>query len=343
MPCAGLAQAIPPIVCFVGKVSTALFAALVLVSFTAFFLEIDLLSSVEGAFGVSPAGQGNDDNYFDWRQRPLTIATIATRGFDARALVESLRGVGDFKGDIVVLSDGCSPEPDGARYVVLDGLAPASIGKSMTTALEAKTHKTRLFELAAPTSSSSILYIDADVEANQPLEPFLERLRVAQASRDLDGEPPCEAWFNYERWWHRWKQGHSWQGGFFFLPSAAVSGRFLDAWGAAIASGPADGLDQSALARALFAAEPPLEVCELPRGDMSYVPDIWSALAGPRATTFTHWTKSSELPAGGGWGLKATLRRVAGAGDPQRPPRRVNRPDKTRDDGWESPGARSGC
>jgi len=42
-------------------------------------------------------------------------------------------------------------------------------------------------------------------------------------------------------------------GGFFFLPSSAASSRFLHAWGEAIRTGPPDGLDQTALTKALAA------------------------------------------------------------------------------------------
>jgi hypothetical protein len=163
-----------------------------LVGAVAFALDLDLSSS--GVMGPPPTS--SDDTYFAWERRPTTVATIALNGFDSRALVASLRGPGRWRGDVVVLGDRCSPGPPegpvGARYVLAleegaddDDTAPKD-GGVLSRALTAKALKTRLFELAAPTSSSSVLYLDSDIEVNRPLAPFLEALRRTMADKAFE-------------------------------------------------------------------------------------------------------------------------------------------------------------
>jgi hypothetical protein len=83
------------------------------------------------------------------------VVTIATWGYDARDWVTALRGPGQWFGDIVVLSDGCAPDPEDYRIVRVD-----SGERGPGSALAAKHLKTRLFELAAPTSSTALLFMN---------------------------------------------------------------------------------------------------------------------------------------------------------------------------------------
>jgi hypothetical protein len=258
------------------------------------------LGAVSDKLGVdwhSPHAADAHPAFASTNRGPLTVVTIATWGYDARDWVTALRGPGQWFGDIVVLSDGCAPDPEDCRIVRVD-----SGERGPGSALAAKHFKTRLFELAAPTSSTALLFMDADIQINAPLENYLARVRHLQhrhahGDRASSGQPACQAWFNRERFWQRTKQGHEWQGGFFFLPSAATSSAFLDAWSEQIDLLPPKSLDQTALIQALAANPRTLRVCALPSGAMSYVPDLWSTFWGATSTTFTHWTKSSEVRA----------------------------------------------
>jgi hypothetical protein len=290
---------IPGPVCIAVRAFGALGLALGIVALIAFSLDMDLEGAVGDKIGVDWHAKHAEDDHpgFGARNRgPLTVVTIATRGYDARDWVSSLRNAGHWFGDVVVLSDGCAPDPEDCRVVRID---TKEYGPS--SALAAKQFKTRLFELAAPTSSTAILFMDVDIQVNAPLEDYLARVRHLQHKHAHEiheapsGQPACHAWFNRERFWQRWKQGHEWQGGFFFLPSAAISTPFLDAWSDQIDLLPPKALDQTALVNALELHSDELRICALPSGAMSYVPDLWSRVWGVSETTFTHWTKSSEV------------------------------------------------
>lgn len=289
---------IPGPVCVAVRAFGALGFALGIVALIALSLDLDLEGAVGDKIGVDWHSKHADDAHpvFGARNRgPLTVVTIATRGYDARDWVTSLRTVGQWFGDVVVLSDGCAPDPEDCRVVRIN-----TKEHGPSSALAAKHFKTRLFELAAPTSSTALLFMDVDIQINAPLEDYLSRVRHLQHKHaheihDSPDQLACQAWFNRERFWQRWKQGHEWQGGFFFLPSAAVSTAFLDAWSDQIDLLPPKALDQTALVNALALHSDELRVCALPSGAMSYVPDLWSRFWGVSKTTFTHWTKSSEV------------------------------------------------
>jgi hypothetical protein len=358
--------------------SGLLIAGLLCTAAVVTLLEIDITSSVDSklarlvGFGVPLM----DDPLLD----RLTVVTIATRGYDARRLVKTLREQGQFSGDLVVLADKCSPHPESARIIHVPSEADP---------LQSKRFKTQVFDLAAPGLDNgrarSILFLDADIEVNKPLVEFMASVHDAESAkrrRAAHSPPNCNAWFNKERAWHRYKQGHVWQGGFFYLPSKEASGEFLEAWGDAIDNLAPGSLDQTALVEALrqgprrsiveredggggdgsssvalpdnsgtsdaaesssdrgdaadaaaAAAANSFEICELPPGYMSYVPDLWSRLRGPRSTTFTHFTKSSETrlrPGKKRGAFQAFFRGIGsgggGAGSLS-PPRRVEAPN----------------
>jgi hypothetical protein len=277
-------------------------------------MEIDVSSTVDSKLARFGFRDAVNDPLLD----QLTVVTIATRGYDSRQLVTTLRNQGLFSGDLVVISDNCSPSPESSRIVRV---------ASNADALQSKRLKTQVFELATSVSRRSVLFMDADIEVNKPLSSFMQAVHRAEDSRSRDtSAPTCNGWFNKERAWHRHKQGHLWQGGFFYLPNEEASGPLLRTWEEAIDELPPGSLDQTALLEALR-RNPDLHICELPP-DMSYVPDMWSRIMGVRATTFTHFTKSSEVrlrPKKDRGFAKALLRGVGSSNIP-RPPRRVEVP-----------------
>ena len=186
VPCAVCAQRTPPQVCLTARVTGVLAVALTVVGLVAFTLDLDLGTGAHGdRLGLAPEVLTMNDTSFVWDERPTTIATIALHGFDSRALVVSLRGPGEWTGDIVVIGDKCSPRPEGARFVLASNEIMDGADGALSRALASKYLKTRLLELGAPTPSSSVLYLDSDIEANRPVAPFLEALRRAQAARAL--------------------------------------------------------------------------------------------------------------------------------------------------------------
>ena len=314
---------IPTPLCFIVRACGALAVALCCVAGTAAALEIDL----RAAYKSRIVGHGAAfDEHPSWYNDQVTIATIAMRGYDARDLVQSLRGPGQFQGDIVVITDGCSPEVLGARTL--------NVGM-VEGPLAAKRLKTRLFDLIAPESDTAVLFMDADIVANRAIGSFFVAVRQALVLEEHVGvETPCSAWFNRERAWQAHRQGHVWQGGFFFLPSQLQSEVVLRAWQHEIDALPPGSLDQTALVRALAKAPKELRVCKLP-SDMSFVPDLWSTIWGAQRTTFTHWTKSSERRHDQGSSgsnaaatkkIRAFLRGFSTPNSDSRRPRRVEQP-----------------
>lgn len=133
--------------------------------------------------------------------------------------------------------------------------------------------------------------MDSDIEVNKPISSFINNIFIKKMEY---GGVECNAWFNYERYYHRVRHGHLWQGGMFYLPNKQISLKFLSYWGEEI--GKLDSkaaFDQTALVTALRNHPKDLLICELP-SEMTFIPSVYAVVMGFHGTTFTHWTKSSE-------------------------------------------------
>lgn len=63
-----------------------------------------------------------------------SIVTIATNGFSAEELVQTVRKQGNFKGDVFVLGDACTPTSQRATYLQAPSKAPPKEDKNVTPA-----------------------------------------------------------------------------------------------------------------------------------------------------------------------------------------------------------------
>jgi len=210
----------------------------------------------------------------------LAVVTIAMAGFQASALVESLRIAGRWHGPIYVLADSCDPGP-----VLTSDVAVVRVLKSQARdPLAAKVWKTRVFELV---SEARVLFLDSDVQVMRPLPPFI--LTGPWASG-------CNAYFTHERWFVRdttWNSGAA-------LFDRRLSHVLLTAWRSSIASR-RFVRDQHALKAVLQnGSHRHFTACQMPidqvrvRYEADVVNHVWSAVA-PRlyvanAPLFVHYT-----------------------------------------------------
>ena len=209
------------------------------------------------------------------------IVTIATNGFSADKLVNSLRKKGQFDGEIFVVGDKCTPASSKATYLEIDVFTPSG-GPGNAARQSAKHLKQRLFEILATARPEGVpqqlLYLDADMEANAPVQALLSRLGT--------WDPSCSAYMFPERWYAKSR----FNGGTMLI-DAGYSKGLLDAWKAKLEDHPEFPRDQLALSLVLAqSTEAEFRICRFPQGGVSFAADAATAIRGVRATTFTHWT-----------------------------------------------------
>lgn len=204
----------------------------------------------------------------DERASNIGIVTIATNGFDAIRLVKTIRENGKFKGDVFVLGDDCSERPKDATYIKV----PQPDGRQ-----GAKHLKQEVFEL---TGAQRLLYMDADMVVNKPLDDFFAAIGP--------WDPSCSAYMFKERWY----TASDFNAGTDLLDKVH-SAEWMAAWKADIEAHPEYNRDQFALRDIMATGK--YQLCPLPP-EITFVADLFSrySLRGIHSKTFTHWTSAKE-------------------------------------------------
>ena len=210
------------------------------------------------------------------------IVTIATRGYSAQHLVNTIQSNGEWEGDIVVISDTASILP--ARVIVVP---------TPSDSLWAVDLKTQLFMLSETSSRDDIstftqrlLYLDADMAANSRVQEYLDK---------VVWDPSCSIYMVKERWYAKSQYNSG-----TMLLDRTHSQDMLSAWHTlieehhdAILSQKLYSKDQWALMELLNGDQ--YKICPLPSGGVSFAADFLTHwLWGDNKTTFTHWTSAKK-------------------------------------------------
>ena len=221
------------------------------------------------------SGRGSVGWIYDDKNQ-ISVATIATNGYDPSYLVKTIRQNGLFDGPVYVLSDTHS-SPSNSTLVQVQ---PPS------DSLSAVQLKTRVFDILWSLPSEYVLYLDADMGVNAPLDPFFQRIGQYDEG--------CSIYLLRERYYAKSK----WNTGTMLL-HREHSAELLREWDYMISanhdlirSQKKFSKDQYGLMKVL--EDPKYKVCELPN-EVSFAADFFTHyLWGEHGTTFTHWTSAKR-------------------------------------------------
>jgi hypothetical protein len=237
------------------------------------------------------------------------IVTVAMCGFHANEMVKALRTKGEWKGPIYVITDEPSQE-DASLCTPVDvrGHHPTFLTQPEFESYKqgvqefnpdvwSKWHKTQLFQLL-PDQLETILFIDADVLAQQPLaKSFLPGLAPMMADRT------CELSSYPERWYTKipilGKVDRTNAGkvcGFMSLQKRKETAPFLNEWSNRLVRPPFMARDQGKLTLSVESLN--TKICGLPnrwshvQNQADLMDRLWFAMVGKG--TFLHLASSKN-------------------------------------------------
>lgn len=237
------------------------------------------------------------------------IVTVAMCGFGANEMVKALRSKGEWKGPIYVITDDPSQEdanlctPVNVRgnhptFLTQEEFESYKQGiREFNPEIWSKWHKTQLFQLL-PNSIQTILFIDADVLAQKPLDKsFLPSLAPIMADRT------CELSSYPERWYttlpiigKSTKKEAGKICGFMSIQKRKETAPFLNEWSNRLVRPPFTKRDQGKLTLSVEALN--TKICELPnrwrhiQNQADLMDRIWFSIFGEG--TFLHIASSKK-------------------------------------------------
>jgi hypothetical protein len=235
------------------------------------------------------------------------IVTVAMCGFNANEMVESVRKAGEWKGPIYVITDTpdaenkelCTPvdvrghHPDFLNQEEFEAYKQGI--KSQNPSLYSKWHKTQIFRLL-PKTINTVLFIDADMMAQQPLAkswlPSLAKM-----------DPNCDYGAYHERFYTKLpfisKVNKSNIGNVFggmSLQKRKESASLMKEWSRRMTHAPFMSRDQGKLTLSIQTTEP--NICWLPshwwhlHNQADQMDRIWFKLVGE--ATFLHLASAKK-------------------------------------------------
>jgi hypothetical protein len=247
------------------------------------------------------------------------IVTVAMCGFYANEMVRALRTKGEWKGPIYVITDEPSQE-DATLCTPVDvrGNHPTFLTQQEFESYKqgiqefnpdiwSKWHKTQLFQLLPDPSIQTILFMDADMLAQQPLDKtFLPSLAPIMADRTCELSSYPERWYTtlpiiggYE------KKEAGKIGGFMSIQKRKQTAPFLNEWSNRLVRPPFTARDQGKLTLSVEALN--TKICGLPnrwrhiQNQADLMDRIWFSIVGEG--TFLHLASSKTWSknAGASW------------------------------------------
>jgi hypothetical protein len=167
-----------------------------------------LVVSLFRVFGSVPYWPAHQQVEIPANGRLDAIVTVAMCGFRAVEMVKALRTFGEWKGPIYVVtdtpenesSDLCTPidvRGNHPRFLTHDEFEAYKRGiHQFKVEIYSKWHKTQIFHLIPDETIQTVLFIDADMLAQQPLS----RSWLSGVA-PLIADPDCELTLNPERWY----------------------------------------------------------------------------------------------------------------------------------------------
>jgi hypothetical protein len=238
------------------------------------------------------------------------IVTVAMCGFYANEMVKALRTKGEWKGPIYVITDEPSQEDANlCTPVDVRGHHPTFLTQPEFESYKqgvqefnpdvwSKWHKTQLFQLLPDPDIQTILFIDADILAQQPLaKSFLPSLAPMMADRT------CELSAYPERWYTTIpiigkadKKEAGKIGGFMSIQKRKETAPFLNEWSNRLVRPPFSNRDQGKLTLSVESLD--TKICGLPnrwwhvQNQADLMDRLWFAIIGNG--TFLHLASSKN-------------------------------------------------
>jgi hypothetical protein len=239
------------------------------------------------------------------------IVTVAMCGFYANEMVKALRTKGEWKGPIYVITDEPSQEDANlCTPVDVRGNHPTFFStqeefesykqgiQEFNPEIWSKWHKTQLFQLLPDETIQTILFIDADMLAQQPLDKsFLPSLAPMMA------DPTCELSSYPERWYTTIpvlgkadKKNAGKIGGYMSIQKRKETAPFLNEWSNRLVRPPFTSRDQGKLTLSVEALN--TNICGLPsrwwhiQNQADLMDRVWFSIFGKG--TFLHLASSKR-------------------------------------------------
>ena len=195
--------------------------------------------------------------------KDTSVITIATGGYNAHNLVNSLRTEGKWKKNIYIVEDSCTkPEADTIGIHV----------NNTSNSLESKLYKMDILE---KTKEEYVLFLDSDITVRKPIIEFLKSIGKWRNE--------CDAYMPYDLWYSK---KFIINGGIIFAKKGK-SELFLKQWKERILDkNYFHKKDQPALK--YLVEEKKVKICMIENDKIGYLPDGTGRLRTIRTEIFSH-------------------------------------------------------
>ena len=205
------------------------------------------------------------DNIVNYQYNNVGIITIATGGYSAHKLVETLRTNGNWHKNIYIYSDPCTPIENNTKIL--------KINEVVKTPIQSKLYK---MEILKNTTEEYILFLDSDIYVNRPINDLFRIIGLWKKD--------CDAYMTYDIWYSKKFMVN----GGLILVKRNKSEKFLMMWKNAILNkNYTKKKDQPALKYLIDNKF--VNVCMIPNNIVYYVPDNVGKLYTQNKAIFHHY------------------------------------------------------